>query len=389
MIIRARAPLRLAFSGSGTDCPPWSVEQGSRVVGACINKFASVSLYERRNAAGQPVPGVAVDAWPYGVVGHRLVSTRAVTEEQVKGREALRAETSLLLLKACLNLYGLDESAPFLVSMNVESALGTGLGASSSLTVALLRALDEYHRARREGPGPLASLEAEIRAEVRGSGAEAAFERPPSAAYNVALAKLAWEVERKALGQAGGWQDHVFAVLGGAHALSAGPGAEFPWPNGAVLPWWDDVTIAELEECSLLAYAGRRERDGYVEALQGGMGAAQQAMKDATRIAGEMERDVRRGDLRRFGIQLYDAWQAKLRVAPVIASGQVHTVIREALRSGAIGAQLMGAGGGGFVYIHTSPDLRNRIIAALAQVKSQCLPFTFERRGVHAWTVED
>lgn len=369
MIYRARAPLRVTFAGGGTDLIPWSVEKGSYVVSAAINKFARCDIYPREQKR------ISVDSWPQGILDHALISTQPVTEEAAKDRIVLRNEQGLAMLKAVLNLFGITEEEPIMVSLDSEASIATGLGSSSALIVATLQAFDDYYRALHGAEaGPVASMT-----------------RDANLPHPLAIAKLAWEVERKVLGQPGGWQDHLVAAYGGLNAFKAPPGSEWPWGvkdtlrEGVHDHWWSPEGIAELEVCSLLAYVGRRERGGQIEALQATMKG--DALRDMMKIAERVHVELRANDFSRFGIDVYDAWQAKMKLVPSLAPEAAQTAARIALRSGAIGAKLVGAGGGGFLYICTQPDLRNRVINALAQAKIQCWGFGFEQRGLHSWSV--
>ena len=67
MIIRSKAPLRISFSGGGTDLPHWYEEHGGAVFSSTINRYAYATLYPRANSwyMGSNVPGKPRVFLPY------------------------------------------------------------------------------------------------------------------------------------------------------------------------------------------------------------------------------------------------------------------------------------------------------------------------------------
>lgn len=393
MIVRARAPLRVELAGGGTDVAPWSVERGSRLVFAGVNKYAEVGVYSRRETKEGDV-GVVVDAWDLDVHNHRLVSTKPVNEEEVgefykklRGAPATRfevvqtvkSEAKLDLLKALMNLIGLTPESKFYAYYHADSPVGTGLGSSGATTVALLGALHAWKKAE-DGPSHSCPLE-----EVVASTGETKH------GLEYAIARMAWEAERQVLGLPGGWQDHVASVFGGFNAVEVEAGApEFPFPHAKTrhASWWpDDVTLAELEACCLLAYVGRRERGGQIEALQGGMKG--DSLLKAMVKAGELEAALVKGDLREFGLFVDAAWEAKFTAAPSIVNERIMGVYHQAVSHGGIGGCLCGAGSGGFLFLYCEPQMKRKVMKVLEREKAVVWPFSFQRSGLQVWTVPE
>ena len=85
------------------------------------------------------------------------------------------------------------------------------------------------------------------------------------------------------------------------------------------------------------------------------------------------------GDLKGFGKLLHDSWQLKRSLSGQITTPYIDDIYDSALKAGALGGKLLGAGGGGFVLIYAEPDKKPAVRQALAKLLE--IPFKFETLG--------
>ena len=84
-------------------------------------------------------------------------------------------------------------------------------------------------------------------------------------------------------------------------------------------------------------------------------------------------------DLAEFGRLLHEGWSLKRRLSDRVSTPDIDTLYDTALRAGAIGGKLLGAGGGGFLLLFVRPEHRAKIRSALPQLID--VPFRFDTSG--------
>ena len=85
------------------------------------------------------------------------------------------------------------------------------------------------------------------------------------------------------------------------------------------------------------------------------------------------------GDFSDFGRLLDETWKLKRCLSDRISSGDVDALYETALRNGARGGKLLGAGGGGFILFFVEPERRTSLLKALGSYLH--VPFRFEFGG--------
>jgi len=84
-------------------------------------------------------------------------------------------------------------------------------------------------------------------------------------------------------------------------------------------------------------------------------------------------------DLLDFGRLLNESWQLKRSLTNKITTQEIDEIYQTAMKAGAVGGKLLGAGGGGFILIFVSPELRSRVKESLRGLLH--VPFRFESAG--------
>ena len=326
----ATAPMRLDFAGGWTDVPPFSAREGGVVVNAAIGLHSHVAL----TLGGKLLRLVAED------LGETL---------ECANSGGLILDGKLDLPKAALRMFPV--LGAFTLSTRCDAPLGSGLGSSGALDVALVAALT---RARLERMG----------------------ERD--------LAEQAWQVEAVEAKIPGGKQDQYAAALGGWHRLS------FRDPDVGVEPLTLDPSFAAaLERYIIVCYTNRSRVSGdtiarVMSAYERGDRKVTGALRGLKDAAEAMVLALRGSDLTRVGTLLTENWTHQQALDPGMRTPEMAR-LEEAMReAGAIGGKAAGAGAGGSMFFLVGKDPRAAVEAATG-AGATVLPVTWAAEGARAW----
>jgi D-glycero-alpha-D-manno-heptose-7-phosphate kinase len=109
-------------------------------------------------------------------------------------------------------------------------------------------------------------------------------------------------------------------------------------------------------------------------------------MKDLTR---KMMGCLLQGKLKDFGHHLHEAWLQKQQMNPATVTPYLSEIYEEALKQGAVGGKLLGAGGGGFFVFFTPFTKKGKVAEALAKLGAQATPLVFDYGGMQTWQVTE
>jgi D-glycero-alpha-D-manno-heptose-7-phosphate kinase len=344
MLIRSRAPLRIGLAGGGTDVSPYCDDFGGAVLNATIDYYAYASI--------EPLQK--------GVV--QLASSDRGEAAEYPAAAELQPDGTLDLLKHVHNhaVRKLNAGQPLSLRLttHVDVPEGSGLGGSSTLVVAALRAYAEWTNY------PLDDYE---------------------------LAQDAYLIEREQAGLHGGRQDQYAAAFGGFNFMEFGR-------NGRVLVnplRIRDSVISELEASMLLFYTGASRASSAIIAEQSrnveiGNADAVQAMHEIKKEALRMKESLLRGDFCLLHEVLRSSWESKKRMASQIVNEKIEGIYARALQEGAYCARISGAGGGGFMMFLTDPMRKNRVASALRECENSGVVYGchFTYVGAQAWRVK-
>jgi D-glycero-alpha-D-manno-heptose-7-phosphate kinase len=321
-MIVSRAPVRFSLGGGGTDLPSYAREHGGFVVAAAVDKFVFVCVARRFQ-----------DTIRLAYSESEIVDS----VDQIRHR----------IFRAALESTGLTSGLELHSLADVPA--NTGLGSSSSFTVALLNGLHAYKR-----------------------------EFVPAEQ----LAREACRLEIEILKEPIGKQDQYIAAFGGISALTFHPG-------GAVeverLPLRDEI-IDELEANLVIYYSGVERSASTVlkeqaKSIVENRDAAVQRMHRIKELGHQTKRILLAGDIDVYGEMLHEHWTNKRKLASNMADGAIDEHYEAARRAGAIGGKLMGAGGGGFFMFYVRPPDKRRVHEALAARGLRPLRFRFDFDG--------
>jgi D-glycero-alpha-D-manno-heptose-7-phosphate kinase len=342
MKIRARAPLRLGLGGGGTDVSPYCDRFGGVVLNATIDLYAYATLT------------------PTG--GDRIVLAAADQQARVESPLVATLPIDRALPLHCgvynriVRQFRGGEPLALTLSTHSDAPAGSGLGASSTLVVAMVKAFVE-----------LLNL--------------------PMSEYDIA--RLAYEIEREDLGLAGGRQDQYAAAFGGVNFIEFYAGDRVVVNPLRVKNW----ILSELESSTVLYYTGVSresariigEQQRRMEELEPDAIAALHALKDE---AWAMKECILRGNIPGFAASMIKGWDAKKRTASNVSTGAIDHAIDEAMRRGAYSAKVSGAGGGGFVIFFVDPECRADVVRALGSFGAGAVhPCHFTEHGTQGWRI--
>ena len=340
MIYRSKAPLRIGLAGGGTDVSPYSDLFG----GAILN--ATLSLYAHATIEPIKEKQIILNAIDKG------------EEQKFDAHDVLQPNGSLDLLKGVINRVRKDFGLPkegFRLSTYVDAPAGSGLGTSSTLVVAILGAFTEMLRL-------------------------------PLGEYDIA--HLAYEIERKDLGFAGGRQDQYAATFGGVNYMEFYAGDKVIVNPLRVKQEY----LFELENNLLLYYtATNRESAGIIRRQSNNvtekMEKPIEAMHQLKQQAQMMKEALLKGKLNEIGEILDFGFEHKKKMAEGISNPLMENIYSAAKKAGATGGKISGAGGGGFMIFYCPANTKYRVIESLESFGGRHRGFQFTEHGLKTWTV--
>jgi len=319
-VIISRTPFRVSFVGGGSDLPAFCDRKTGAVLSVTIDKAMYLSLH------------------PYFDRGKTLL--RYSQAELVEDVDRIEHP----IFREALRWMGIKGGVEISSTADVPS--GTGLGSSSSFTVALLHVLSAYKSryASKEFLGSAAS-----------------------------------HLEIDVLGEPIGRQDQYAAAYGGLNVI------EF-YKNGEVRV--EPVTVArqtlmDIDERLLMFYTGEQRATSSILSDQA-KGVADEEQKFAAtakmvELVYEMRDALFAGDLGAFGKILHRNWELKRGLSKHISNPVVDEAYARARKAGAGGGKLLGAGGGGFLLVYAEPKHHAKVRSALSDMSE--LDFHFSLTG--------
>ncbi len=327
--------MRISFAGGGTDVAPYPEREGGAVLSAAITRYAFASARLREDDQFN------LTSLDLGLIAEGHVSELSELDRRL---HLLRAPIERLAGGRGVDLRVQSQAPP-----------GSGLGASSTIVVAVVGAL----------------LAAQSRSESRHRVAEQAV-----------------GIERGDLGLDGGTQDQYAAAFGGVNFLEFH--ANGVTVNQLRLP---ASTVATLEHNLLLCHLGTsRESAAIIEdqraRYESESGTTAQALTRQKELAIEMKQALLAGDLDQFGGLLDQVWQVKQEMSPLIATNESLRAYEVAREAGVLGGKITGAGGGGYMLFYSPFERRFEVAQALREEGFDVLDISIDEMGLESWSHE-
>ena len=316
-VILGKAPFRISFAGGGSDLRAFYEKHSGAVVSTSIDKYMYIMLH------------------PYF---HDKIRIKYSKLEDVSRVEDIKHS----LVRECLKRLRVQTGIEIASIADVPAR--TGLGSSSSFAVCLLHILHAY---------------------------KGRYVSKPE------LAEMASEIEIDILKEPIGKQDQYAASFGGLNFMRFNPDGTALVEPLALKP----EKIEALEKSLLLFYVGGARR---ASSILGrikrdiGQGEAFQKTKALVGLAEDLRASLLKGDIAALGEILGEGWRLKKSLSRSISNTKIDECYDRAIRAGAVGGKLLGAGGGGFLLFHCPPKNQGRLRRALDLRE---LRFRFENAG--------
>jgi hypothetical protein len=307
----------VSFCGGGSDMANFYEKYGGCVLSTSINKYCYISIHPYFNE-NQTVLKYSEN---------ELVDS----PDQIKHRIFRQVLTDM-------GIHGVE------ISSTADIPGGTGLGSSSTFTVGLLNSLNCYK-------GKFVSKDK--------------------------LAKLACEVEIERLGNPIGKQDQYGAALGGLNFIKFNQDGSVS--HEPIL--MEGKTYKELQKNLLMFYTGTTRSANTILAEQTKNITSEDKARNLLKMCGlakDMKVALENNDISSFGKILDEGWQLKKELASGIANPAIDEAYEIAMKNGALGGKLLGAGGGGFLLFYCEEEKQDQLKKAIGLRE---LDFSFERDG--------
>jgi D-glycero-alpha-D-manno-heptose-7-phosphate kinase len=343
LIVRAKAPLRLGLAGGGTDIASYYNIYGGHILNATIDMYAYCMIEPN-----------TTDTIEFNATD---IEENAMYESETHIENYERLKLHIGVYNRIVKDFNGDRPLSFRMTTYSDAPAGSGLGSSSTMVVAMIKAYAEWLNL-------------------------------PLGEYD--MADLACQIERNDLNIAGGKQDQYAATFGGFNFMEFSAN-EKVIVNPLRLKRW---IRNELENSLILYYTGVSRESAriishQIENTQQGRFSSLEGMHELKRQASYMKEALLKGNFRQFSQCLAEGWAAKKKTAEVISNATIDGLYDYVMHNGAMSAKISGAGGGGFMMIYCDPCDRMKLIRALRKKDGTIVTPSFTEIGTQAWTIYD
>lgn len=188
------------------------------------------------------------------------------------------------------------------------------------------------------------------------------------------LADEAIYIERVLCNEAGGWQDQIAAAYGGFNRINFHDG------DYEVIPM--DITQErrqKLNDNLMMFFTGFTRMSSQVQKESKPVAEKEKELKQMLSLVDEAETILKTGDMDDFGRLLDTTWQLKRQTGANVSTGKIDEYYQKAMKAGALGGKLLGAGGGGFLVFYVPVEARERVAAEMKELLY--IPISFTDKG--------
>lgn len=318
-MIISKTPYRISFFGGGSDYPNWYNKYEGAVLSTSINKHLYITC--------RILPKFFEHKF-------RIVWRKIEIVQNTKDIEHPTVRNLLNILKI---KNGLE------IHYDGDLPARSGMGSSSAFTVGLIKAL-------------YCLLNKKI--------------------LNIDIAKKAIFFEQQIMKEVVGSQDQMVVANGGFNKITFNKNNKIKLHNLKKVR-----NLKKLEKNLLLIYTGvRRTAHEIAKTYAGKLLTTNKGyiseMINHVKIGEEI---LRKGNIDDFGKLLDSAWKTKKKLSKSISNTSIDSLYEYALKNGALGGKLLGAGGGGFFLFYAREGSKNKIIKNNNKIIN--IPFKFSESG--------
>ena len=318
-MIITKTPFRISFVGGGSDLRAFYQEHPGAVLSTSINKYMYLS-------------------------SHRFFEPDKIRMKYSKTEtvESVDQITHPIFREA---LKQFDIQGGIELSSIADVPSGTGMGSSSSFTVGLLHnlyAVKGLHVSKEQ------------------------------------LAVEACQIEIERLQEPIGKQDQYAAAYGGLNIIRFHTDETVTVEN----IYLKNETRTRLEENLIMFYTGsQRKANEILSEQQSNTKAADKkaTLVEMTHLVDDLKTALTSGHLDDFGKIMHENWLLKKGLASKITNGAIDGAYATAMKNGALGGKLLGAGGGGFLLFYCEKEKQPQLIEAMGKFRK--IDFGMEQEG--------
>lgn len=315
-MIITKTPLRISLLGGNTDFPAYFNVYGGAVLTVAINKYVYCIVKKRFDN----------EIW----INYSI-------KEKVKHVDQVKHD----LVREAMKLVGVTEGIEITFLSDIPSE-GSGLGSSSAVVVGLLNALHAYRN---------------------------------ESVTQWQLAQEACRIELEILKKPIGVQDQYAVAIGGCKKFKFKKSSLFGKKGAIEYVSLNDHFQTYLQDKLILFYTGKTRK---ADKILSKMKLNKKILDKNKDLVDEGIKGLQKYRGWGFALTLHKYWDLKKKLNKAVSNRQINRLYSKALRNGALGGKIVGAGGGGFLLLVVPSQDRKRLTLALGLKE---LEFSISRHG--------
>jgi len=319
-MIISRTPFRVSFFGGGTDFPEYFKKYGGIVIGSTINKYCYVSVKKIEN----------IFKYKYRIVW----SKNEILNEIINSKNPIVRST----------LKKLNTKSKVEIHFQADLPKNTGIGSSSAFCVGLINVLKKLENKK---------------------------------VTKIIIANHAIEIEQKILKEFCGSQDQIWSSYGGLNTIIFKKNGKFVVRKLKI----SSQRKKKLEDNLLLMFTNIQRYSKNIEKNKHlKLNYKINFLNKIKNLAQEGKEILESNkDLKEFGFLLNKYWNLKKKLSPKVTNKKLDFIYKKLINNGALGAKIIGSGGGGFFLVYCEKNKQRKLIKRLN--KYQFVNFRFENSG--------
>ncbi len=315
----SQTPFRISFVGGGSDLKEFYQNHGGAVLSTSINKYIFLSLHKYFHP------------------------TKSLLKYSETEEISNNAEIKHKIIREVFKYFGI-ENIDFNSTADIPG--GTGMGSSSAFTSGIINLCSAYKG---------------------------------TSMFKHEIADLACKIEIDILGEPIGKQDQFACSVGGFNLIKFNQDETVN-----IIPLLlESNDVKKIEDNLILFYTGDNRDASSILTQQRKNTVNSKKVNDnlivMTKMAENLFFDLKKKNFDLIGEYLHESWILKKELSSTISNPKLDEIYNIALKNGAIGGKLLGAGGGGFFLFYIKPEQRENLKNALSFLRE--FEFKFEFQG--------
>lgn len=321
-------PMRISLAGGGTDMPEYYEKYGGNVVSSAISLFTYLMIKPRKDDSFQ------------------AFSTDFEIHHSKTSYKKLKAKAGTEIAVSVIQYLNFKNGADFVIGSDVQP--GSGLGASSSLTVNFINTISKLQKKN--------------------------FSKKQ-------LAEKSFYVERNLLLHPIGKQDDYVASYGGLNYI------KFSKNNTTVTPIrLKKSKSEELQNNLLLFFLGTTRKSSSVLSMQlkktkNSESTTLNSLHKVNQLGKDLYDALKKSELDRVGAILHEGWMEKKNFTKEVSNSKIDKIYLNGIKKGAIGGKLTGAGAGGHMLFYCEKNKQNSVKNEMKRLGLKHVDFNFYKNG--------